>query len=192
MTLRSDVFGSMRSEPIISRRVGHLIASVWPTVPDDLEIAQMIQEPADFAGIDVEPLLRRRIVSDASKRGGDALPFVAQCLHVLCKKARDKKLTLEAYEALGGLSGVVDHEAHEFEEQVADDAVIKRLFELITVSTPATFERRSATRDELISKGISDQLLSVAIDSACWRKCPTIKAQRFNCRTISYSTLGPP
>ncbi len=66
----------------------------------------------------------------------------------------------------------MDHEAHEFEEQVADDAVIKRLFELITVSTPATFERRSATRDELISKGISDQLLSVAIDKRLLEEVP--------------------
>jgi ankyrin repeat protein len=171
-TLRDDVFGTVRSDPIVEKQVRHLIEPIWLTAPDEHELTQMIEEPAQVAGLTIELRLVKRIRVDASERGGDAsergggaLPLVAQCLNVLCRKARDNTLDLSSYDSLGGLAGVVAGQTREM-ESLANRAVFEELFTTLVGPGPeGSLQRLSASRIDLEGKGIPRELIDKAVDA---------------------------
>jgi WD40 repeat protein len=69
-------------------------------------LAEIIEKPADRFGIELEPGLSERIVEDV--RTADALPLLAYTLKALSdRRGTDRRLTLEAYQILGGVQGAI-------------------------------------------------------------------------------------
>jgi WD40 repeat protein len=106
-TLRSDFLGAFQQHP--------LLAGLRPTDilvgPMSVEgLTQVIEKPAQVAGIELEDGLVGTILRDAET--ADALPLLAFILHKLYSQyGGDGRLTLEEYAQLGGLRNAVAQEA---------------------------------------------------------------------------------
>ncbi len=104
LTLRSDFLGSFQIHPSLSGvafadlPLGQLPVENFP---------QVIEGPADRAGIVLEPGLVPSMIADA--RTDDALPLLAFTLREMYERCREQeRLTLKAYrEDLGGITGAV-------------------------------------------------------------------------------------
>ena len=71
-----------------------------PLLPMPLErVPQLVEGPAAVASLVVEPGLAERIMRDVENP--EALPLLAYTLHLLNQRSPDKRLTLDAYRALG-------------------------------------------------------------------------------------------
>jgi tetratricopeptide (TPR) repeat protein len=71
-----------------------------PLLPMPLErVPQLVRGPAAVASLVVEPGLAERIMRDVENP--EALPLLAYTLHLLHERSRDKRLTHDAYRALG-------------------------------------------------------------------------------------------
>src|SRR5262249_55542146 len=74
-------------------------------------LRRAVEEPARLAGLELEPGLTRRILTDVAGRPG-ALPLVEHLLLELWHRRRGRVLTLEAYAASGGVEGALAKRAN--------------------------------------------------------------------------------
>lgn len=107
-TLRSDFLGTFQCHP----KLLGLPFDDLKLGPMDVEgYTQVIEGPADVAGLSLEPGLSQRLVADTQT--GDALPLLAFTLQELWERyGRDGDLTLVEYKRLGGLEGSVQRAAN--------------------------------------------------------------------------------
>jgi hypothetical protein len=118
-TLRSDSLGLFQDQvallgPAYRRGLNHVPLTVEP-IPIE-RYADLIEGPARLTGLDLEDRLVRRLVQDAGQP--DSLPLLAFTLRRLYdlhfegpQVNRPAILTLQEYEELGGLAGVVKNAA---------------------------------------------------------------------------------
>ena len=66
--------------------------------------------PARAVGVDLEPGLVERIVADVAGQPG-ALPMVQHALSLLWQQRKERRLTLAAYDAIGGVAGALERHA---------------------------------------------------------------------------------
>jgi tetratricopeptide (TPR) repeat protein len=78
--------------------------TVLPLSPERLR--QVIERPAQRVGLKLEEGLTERILHDAAQEPG-LLPLLAHVLDLLWQHREGPRLTLRAYEALGGLAGAL-------------------------------------------------------------------------------------
>jgi hypothetical protein len=81
---------------------------------DGARLAEVIERPADRAGLSFAPGLVGRMAADTG--GGDALPLLAHTLAALYECTRSRKgatITIEDYEDLGGVVGALRRSADE-------------------------------------------------------------------------------
>ena len=107
-TLRSDFLGTFQCHPkLLGLPVDQFLVG-----PMEVEgYTQVIEGPADVAGLTLEPGLSERLVADTQT--GDALPLLAFTLQKLwVRYGRDGDLKLIEYDALGGLEGSVQRAAN--------------------------------------------------------------------------------
>ena len=98
-TLRSDFLGSFQAHPNL-KDLNFETLLVNP--PGHDAIAQIVQCPADVAGLELEPGLVPLLVHDT--KDGNALPLLAFTLRELFEGyGDDNKLEIREYEKLGGL-----------------------------------------------------------------------------------------
>lgn len=81
--------------------------TVSPLSPERLR--QVIERPAQRVGLKLEEGLTERILHDAAQEPGH-LPLLAHVLDLLWQHREGPRLTLRAYEALGGLAGALMEE----------------------------------------------------------------------------------
>ena len=127
LTLRADFYDRPLRHPELAALVERGTLAVSPLGAEELERA--IVEPADRCGAAFEPGLVARIIADFVDQPG-ALPLLQFALTELFDKHIAGLLTIEAYEGLGGLSGVLGRRA----EQVYDGS------SEASISTEVTFE----------------------------------------------------
>ncbi|MGY1691476.1 nSTAND1 domain-containing NTPase [Geodermatophilus sp. SYSU D01105] len=132
-------------------------------------LPEVIERPAERAGIEFSPGLVQRMVEETS--GGDALPLLAYTLSELYQgmDASTRRVTIEDYEALGGVVGALrnraDRLADELDRRGRGGLVLPTLLRLANVegeSEPSRRHvRRSAfTRDEqMVVDGFVDARL---------------------------------
>ena len=121
---------------------------------DNARLAEVIERPADRAGVSFEPGLVGRMVADTG--GGDALPLLAHTLAALDERARGRrgaKITITDYENLGGVVGALrrsaDDEHRRLSERGLSDLVIPTLNRLVTVGAEGQPTRRRLARAAL-------------------------------------------
>jgi len=124
--------------------------------PGPAALADMIRRPAERAGLVLEDGLADEILKDAGTDPG-ALPLMAFCLDELYRKtAPDHWLTIDAYDALGRLRGVISRQAAALLKELREtkdvdlDAALPQVFQnLVHVDATGMATRRRAFRDEL-------------------------------------------
>ncbi len=102
-TLRSDFLGTFQTHPIL-QNLDFEDLTVNPLGHE--AIAQVIQKPADVAGVELGTGLVELVVNET--KSGNALPLLAFTLRELWENyGDDQKLEIEEYLKLGGLEGSI-------------------------------------------------------------------------------------
>jgi WD40 repeat protein/serine/threonine protein kinase len=153
VTLRADFY----DRPLLYPEFGELIRQytevVLPLTAEELEHA--IRRPAERVGLRIAPELVNEIVSDVRDQPG-ALPLLQYALTELFERRDGRRLTLEAYQAIGGTLGALTRRA----DQLYDDLdargqeIVRQLFlRLVTLGEGAEDTRRRVLQSELLSIG---------------------------------------
>jgi WD40 repeat protein len=114
-------------------------------------LPEVIERPAQRAGVDFEAGLVQRMVSDAE--GGDALPLLAYTLRQLYERSRgrhESKVTFEDYDAIGGVEGALRRRADVVAEELGrrgmGEVVLPTLLKLATLERDGEPTRRRVAR----------------------------------------------
>jgi cellulose biosynthesis protein BcsQ len=137
------------------------IALVGPMSRTDMRRA--IEAPAQASGLAIEPGLTDLILNDTAGAAG-ALPLLQYLLWALWERSRQGYLTVEAYNAIGGVAGSLARDAEAFFHQlVAEEKrnAMTVLLRLIGVNPDGIFTRRRATLDELMVGASPDKICRI-------------------------------
>ena len=132
--------------------------------PDELQRA--IEEPADRAGLAIEPGLVERIFDDVGTEPG-ALPLMETALLETWLRRRGHTLTLSGYDEAGGVRGAVAHLAEGVYEPMTPDAqrVTRGIFlRLAEPGSGLDDVRRRAPLEELITSDDHAAVLATLVE----------------------------
>lgn len=117
-------------------------------------LPEIIQRPAQRAGLDFGPGLVQRMVEDTT--GGDALPLLAWTLQQLYHDAGpgpERAVTAKAYEAIGGVVGSLQRQADlltdELHRRGHGNLVLPTLLKLVAIDEAGEPARRRVERRQL-------------------------------------------
>jgi WD40 repeat protein len=117
-------------------------------------LPEIIERPAQRAGLDFVPGLVQRMVEDT--KGGDALPLLAWTLQQLYQGAGpgpERIVTIEAYEDLGGVIGALERQADQLTAELRrrgqGDVLLPALLKLVTIGEAGEPTRRRVERSRL-------------------------------------------
>jgi WD40 repeat protein/DNA-binding SARP family transcriptional activator/class 3 adenylate cyclase/tRNA A-37 threonylcarbamoyl transferase component Bud32 len=165
VTLRADFY----DRPLIYPRFGDLLAArteaVPPLTPDELEKA--IRGPAEHVGVRPEPGLVAEMIADVAHQPG-ALPLLQYAVTELFERRDDDRMTLTAYQEIGGIAGALSARADRIYE--ANDPhgrrVIKQVFlRLVTLGEGRPDTRRRVARSELDALDVDTEAINAVVDS---------------------------
>jgi len=137
-TLRADLYEHFLAEPgLVALKTGGAAYDLSP--PGPAELAEIVRKPAEAAGLafETDPAshepLEERLLREAAHRP-DMLPLLQLALDRLFEArtvtAERVTLTVEAYDSLGGLAGIIDRESERALNGL-DEAEIGRLPRLV-------------------------------------------------------------
>ena len=156
-TLRADFYDRPLLHPALSEVVQQRTEVVIPMTPD--ELVRAIERPAARVGVGVEPQLVAALVADVNEQPG-ALPLLQYTLSELFEGQAGGRLTLDAYHALGGISGALAQRAEavyaalDAAGQTATRALFSRL---VTLGEGVEDTRRRVLRAELMALGVAGE-----------------------------------
>ena len=151
--LRADFYGHAVEGPTLLPVLRRHQVLVGPMDPDSLR--RVVVEPARRAGATVEPELVELVLRDLSPRGAapdaSALPMMSHALLATWKQARNARLRVSDYVAVGGVAGAVQRTAEQVYGSLDEDgrATARWLFsQLVNVDEDGVATRRRVeTRD---------------------------------------------
>jgi formylglycine-generating enzyme required for sulfatase activity len=166
-TMRTDFLAPLQSRwPALTAMAS--TTTLEPIQPEDFGV--LITGPAKRASLTLEAGLETRLVNESG--GRDALPLLAFTLEKLWKERNDQRLTLKAYEALGGVEGAVGTRAKEcWNPQTSSEQVREALREafldhLVSIGTDGLEGKRPVPLDalpiasrEIVQRMVNDRLL---------------------------------
>ncbi|MFC8126025.1 hypothetical protein [Streptomyces sp. NPDC057302] len=147
--VRSDFYGRFLEYGPLAEAVRDAGLPVGPLGPDELR--QAIVKPAMARGLIVERALTARLVEEVSAEPG-GLPLLSHALLETWRRRRGRSLTMEAYEAAGGMNGAVTQTAEEvYSRMPTRHARVARrtLLRLVTPGEGAQDTRRPVDLAEL-------------------------------------------
>jgi len=147
VTMRADFFQSALQYAQLADMLGR---GAFPlALPRREALQQMIENPAERAGITFERGLIKRILDDVGDEPGN-LALMAYALDELYKLDDDGELTTEEYELLGGVQGAIGTRADNLWAQLdLDESHLHQVFlRLIEVDERGTATRRRAELSE--------------------------------------------
>jgi ABC-type sugar transport system substrate-binding protein/DNA-binding CsgD family transcriptional regulator len=151
LTLRADFY----DRPLLHPKFGQLMHRhtevVLPLTAEELE--QAITRPAARVGLTVEPGLVAAMVADVSQQPG-GLPLLQYTLTELFDNRSDGALTLEAYHAIGGVTGALARRADGLYQalHLAGQETARQMFlRLVTLGEGVEDTRRRVLQSELLA-----------------------------------------
>jgi DNA-binding SARP family transcriptional activator len=159
ITLRADFYDRPLMHDNFSALVQERTEVVVPMKVRELEKA--VSSPARLVGVDVEPALVTALVLDG-KEQPDALPLLQYALTELFERRTGDSLSLEDYQDMGGLEGVLERSAESLYERLGKDGqeMARQLFlRLVTLGEGVEDTRRRVLRSELEALQWSRQAL---------------------------------
>lgn len=161
VTMRDDFFHRANAYQDLSDL---LQSGSFPlTTPRRDALRQMIERPAERAGLDFEPGLVEQILDDTGDEPG-GLALMAYLLDELYHHSKTRqKLPLSDYETLGKVSGAIGIRAEKVFAELAGDAQanLPRIFhQLLAINEDGLVIRRRVPRDQIADTKAADQLVS--------------------------------
>jgi WD40 repeat protein/class 3 adenylate cyclase len=151
-TIRADFYGRCADYPDLAGRMGDNVL-VGPL--REGELRQVIERPAEWVGLRLEPGLTEIIVNDVAEEPG-ALPLLSHALLETWERRRGRTLTLAGYAESGGVAGAIAQTADtvleelSIEEQGIARGIFLRLTEFGEEGTQDT--RRRVAPAELVRR----------------------------------------
>ncbi|MFC9602407.1 hypothetical protein ACFTTN_02935 [Streptomyces niveus] len=149
IAVRADFFGHCADNRELAETLREATLLVGPMSAGELREA--IVKPAAAAGLIVERALTKRLVEEIADEPG-GLPLLSHALLETWRRRRGRALTIDAYEATGGIHGAVAQTAEDIYTQLPPrqaQAARRILLRLISPGDGAQDTRRPAGRDEL-------------------------------------------
>ncbi|GAA4340038.1 hypothetical protein GCM10023086_75360 [Streptomyces venetus] len=162
--VRADFYGRCAEHRELAEALREANLMVGPMSP--AELRETVVRPAHAAGLIVERELTARLVEEADGEPG-GLPLLSHALRETWRRRRGRTLTMEAYEAAGGLHGAVAQSAEEIYTRLAPDhAGLARLIllRLITPGEGSQDTRRPVDRSELDLGTASQDDIALVLD----------------------------
>jgi DNA-binding SARP family transcriptional activator len=162
VTLRADFYDRPLMHPDFSKLVQERTEVVVPLTLKELESA--IAAPAGLVGVSLDPALVTAMVVDVIEQP-DALPLLQYALTELFEQRKGDTLTLEDYQAMGGVEGVLERSAEAVFERLEDTGqeMARQLFlRLVTLGEGVEDTRRRALRAELEALDFSQPIRMTA------------------------------
>ncbi len=144
--MRADFYHRLAEHPELRSLVASQQVLLGPL--DARGLRRAIEQPAARAGLELEPGLSRRILTDVSDRPG-TLPLMEHLLLEVWQRRRGRTLTLEAYAASGGVEGALARRANAIYGAMSPErqAVARRVLLRLTQPGEGTEDtRRRAER----------------------------------------------
>ncbi|MFD0690149.1 nSTAND1 domain-containing NTPase [Actinomadura fibrosa] len=162
IALRGDYYGHCAGY----RRLAAALraASVLVAPMTAAELREAIVKPAAREDVTAQPALVATVIAEAGDEPG-MLPLVSHALRETWLRRRGKALTLDAYQAAGGIHGAIARTAEELYESLSDgqrDLTRRLLLRLIAIGEDAQVARRPMRRADL--PGGEDDDLRVVLD----------------------------
>ncbi|MFD0412265.1 hypothetical protein [Streptomyces sp. NPDC127108] len=149
IAVRADFYGRCAERRTLANALTASSLLVGPM--SEAELREVVVKPAQAVGLIVERDLTARLISEIKDEPG-GLPLLSHVLLETWRRCRGRALTMEAYEAAGGLHGAIAQTAEtihtQFTEAQADLARLL-LLRLITPGEGAPDTRRPVPRSEL-------------------------------------------
>jgi WD40 repeat protein/energy-coupling factor transporter ATP-binding protein EcfA2 len=148
IAVRADFYGRCAEHRALADALRQANVLVGPMSAGELR--QVIVKPAAAAGLIVERSVTSRIIDEVAGEPG-ALPLVSHVLLETWRRRRGRSLTMEGYEAAGGVHGALAATAERvYAELSAEQAALARriLLRLITPGEGAQDTRRPTDRSE--------------------------------------------
>jgi WD40 repeat protein len=163
VAMRADFYGRLAEHPELRSLVGSQQVLLGPL--DARGLRRAIEQPAKRAGLELEPGLTRRILTDVADRPG-TLPLMEHLLLEVWQRRRGRTLTLEAYAASGGVEGALARRANAIYGAMTPErqAVARRVLLRLTQPGEGTEDtRRRATRAELVTRPGEEEEVDAAV-----------------------------
>ncbi len=169
--LRADFYDRPLLHPGFGGLMRGRTETVLPLAAEELERA--IVEPAALAGVEFEPGLPTRIVEEMLYQPG-ALPLLQYALTELFEERRERLLTHEAYEVIGGGIGALARRAEEIYlglDEQAQAAARQMCLRLVHVGSrdgegaPAQAAVQPVARAELLSLTADPDLMDEVVET---------------------------
>ncbi|HYZ11047.1 MAG TPA: AAA family ATPase, partial [Actinomycetota bacterium] len=165
VTLRADFY----DRPLLYRGFAELLRSrieaVIPLSPEELERA--ISGPAKRVDVRLEQGLVPQMLADVSDEPG-ALPLLQYALTELFERRDDSILTMDAYRAIGGVSGALGRRAEELYRGLdgkGQEAARQLFLRLVALGEGTEDTRRPVPRSELESLDVEGQAMASVIEA---------------------------
>jgi WD40 repeat protein len=152
VAMRADFYGRLAEHPELRSLVASQQVLLGPL--DARGLRRAIEQPAKRAGLELEPGLTRRILTDVADRPG-TLPLMEHLLLEVWQRRRGRTLTLEAYAASGGVEGALARRANAIYGAMSPErqVVARRVLLRLTQPGEGTEDtRRRASRRELVTR----------------------------------------
>ncbi len=166
VTLRADYYNRSLSIPLLASLFED--GSFPLAIPDNLDLLEMIERPAEVAALTLDGDLARRIVREMGSAPG-GLALMGYLLDELYKRSHrrgDRRITLDDYQALGGVVGAIGARATEEFDKLNDTAkaALPELASLLAVlGTNGTYTRRHARESEYKSIPGAEALIAALV-----------------------------
>lgn len=164
-TIRADFLDRPLSYGDFAAAMGPGIVTAGPPTREGM--AQAIAAPARAVGVDLEPGLVARIVSDVEGQPG-ALPLLQYALTEAFAARAGSTLNSDAYEAAGGVEGALARRAEELYEDLGPSAqeVAREIFlRLVSVDELGTVTRRRVRQRDLTSLAVDRAAIETVLNA---------------------------
>ncbi len=118
VTLRADFYERVLNHPVFSELLASSQINVSAMSAQELEAAAMV--PARRAGAELEPALLTALITDVIGQAG-ALPVFQHTLRELFDRREGGQMTLQVYEASGGVRGMLAARAEDIYRELDSD-----------------------------------------------------------------------
>ncbi|WP_413755107.1 hypothetical protein [Streptomyces sp. MMBL 11-3] len=180
VAVRADFFGRLaehRALAVAAREATLLITPMTPA-----ELREAIIRPAAAVGLIVERALTARLVDEVGGNPG-GLPLLSHVLLQIWRRRRGNALTLEAFEAAGGLGGSLARTAEELYEKLtsAQQRLARLIFLRLTAlgdGTEDTMRPASPAELEGLAEQADDGDVSAVLDRAARARLLTLDRER--------------
>ena len=165
LTLRADFYGKCAVDPRLAAAVSENQILVGPMTADELKSA--IVRPAQMVGCELQEGLVERLQHDFGDQAG-MLPLLQHALRQLWERRRGRRLTVDAYNEIGQLSGALEKYANEvfaslseLEKQVCQRILLR----LVQPGRDAQDTKRRVEREELGQSETTDNVIQKLTDA---------------------------